>query len=134
MLRSGLCLTLLLLPACTRKVQAPRPWHEDPVLVDRVLHTALEAGHMSEASLSAYTVSVWEAGNEHFISIVRERPDGATSTTLLRYDPGIGLKPSGEPFKEEPGLTLCRIGGRDFTRVYSATGFKTSRSPLVPLP
>lgn len=135
MLRSWLCLIpVILLMGCARKVESPRPWHDDPVLVDRLLRTALEAGHMSEVGLSAYTVSVWEAGAERFVSVVRERPDGSSSTTLLRYETGIGLKPSGEPFREEPGLTRCRIGAQDFTRVYSATGFKTGRSPMVPLP
>lgn len=134
MSRSWICLILLLLPACARKPEAPRPWHEDPLLVDRVLRTALEAGHMSESGLNAFALSVWEHGNERYLAVVRERPDGSASTVLLRYEPGVGLKPSGEPFKEEAGLTRVPIGGREFTRVYSATAFKTSRSPLVPLP
>lgn len=131
-----LCFALLLCTtfSCRPRVVESKAWHQDPVLVDRVLRVALEAGHMAEASLSAFTVSVWVSGPDSLVELTRDFPDGRSVKQVFRYEVGKGLLPSGESLQGSPDSQRARLAGREFERVYSATGFKTQRSPQVPMP
>lgn len=119
---------------CRPKPLETKAWHQDPVLVDRVLRLALEAGHMSEGSLSAFTVSVWVSGPDSLVEVTRDFPDGRNVKLVFRYEPGKGLQSSGESLQSSPDSNRAQLAGRAFERVYSATGFKTQRNPLVPMP
>lgn len=120
--------------SCRPKPVETKAWHQDPVLVDRVLRLALEAGHMSEASLSAFTVSLWVSGPDTLVEVTRDYPDGRSLKQVFRYEAGKGLSFTGESLQGSADSQRAQVAGRAFDRVYSATGFKTQRSPLVPMP